>query len=885
MPKIFYFTRNGLEYAKWPGVSKRTKRIVNGVERTYICKDGQRQLGRVLDKERNIFYKTDLGIYQFDVETQTDRELTPEELATVIEHRDGRRRNPPVIVNFGGSFFLDNLITGIQYRPVLDSIKYKIRDRLYAMLLYYLLSNGVAYCANTWYDNSYAKYLYPYANMASQRISEFLAVMGSDENRQNFLMSHIKYLLKSTDEELCMLVDSSGFPNKCKIPYTRVSNHDGDVNIEFRLIVVVQKSTGLPVYYEMIPGNVVDSNTLSTVMEKLKQYGYNVTYALGDAAYSCPSNIERIVLAGKDFLTRLNPAYDMFKNALDENIERLNDENNSFRFNGRMISIVKIESTIARKEETGEEVKGYIYLCRDMDAALGRCCRLLHSKVFKNMSDKEVQKEMRKYGVFALVSTKDIPEQDVLREYYMRQAIEQFFDYGKSYANYLPIRKHNEDTIKGHLLLSFIATFIIVLIKNRLKIVDSPYAAIPSSLADEDDGIPFEKVDTQQGVELMIRQEQLNEIHKSSPSLLFGELEFHRAEVFNGEIVTNVPTAGANAFYKAYRMDVPLCVILEKNGNITVPVPKYKDNGGNNCTRKLAFAKRSSLTKAQIEQRIKNGELKKLENIAAKLGIEISAISATKESTSTEAASKAAAKAAAKTGTKAPAKAAKTPAKVHEGNPESSKAENTTTATEEATAPKRGVGRPKGSKDKQPRKRRSPNQSNPTDASNDQEQQELLNKSSEAHLLHESQEPVDGTHANETDIPVGTSSADSLPESQAETATAPAKVHEVNPESSKAENTTTATEEATAPKRGVGRPKGSKDKQPRKRRSPNQSNPTDASNDQEQQELLNKSSEAHLLHESQEPVDGTHANETDIPVGTSSVDNLPESPAGGELQS
>ena len=863
MPSIFYFSRNGLMYAKWPGVSRRIKKNDNGIERTVICKEGQRQLGRVLDKERNIFYKTDLGIYQFDPETQAERELTPEELVSVSGHRDGRRREPPVIVHFGGAYFLDSFITGIQYRTVLDSIKYQNRDRLNAMLLYYLLSDGVGYFAKTWYDYSYAKFLYPCANLASQRVSDFLAAMGKDENVRSFLISHIKYLLKSTDEELCAIIDSSGFPNKCKTQYTRVSNHDGDVNIEFRVIVVVQKSTGLPVYYEMIPGNVVDSSTLSTVVENLKQYGYNVTYALGDAAYSCPSNIERLVLGGLDFLTRLNPAYDMFKDALDKNIERLNDERNRIRFNDRMVSIVKIESIIARKEENGEEVKGYIYLCRDMDASLGRCCRLVHSKVFKSMSDEEVQKEMSRYGVFALASTKDIPEQDVLREYYMRQAVEQFFDYGKSYANYLPVRNHKESTIKGHLLLSFIATFIIILIKNKLKIIDSPYAAIPSSLADEDDGIPFEKVDTQQGIELMIRQEQLNEIHKSSPSLLFSELEFHMANVYDGEIVANVPTAGANALYKAYRIGVPLYVTLEKNGNLPVPVPKYKDNEGNNCTRKLAFAKRPSLTKAQIEQRKRNGELKKLENIVAKLGIEIPAIAAMKESTSTEAASKTAAK----TGTKAPAKAAKAPAKVHESNPESSKAENTATATEEATAPKRGRGRPKGSKDKQPRKRRSQNQSNPTDVSTGQEQQqELPNKSSEEHLLHESQEPVDGTLANEADIPQGTSSADDLPESPAKAAKAPAKVHEGNPESSKAEITATATEEATAPKRGKGRPKGSKDKQPRKRRSPNQSNPTDVNTDQEQQQaLLNKSSEEHPLHESQEPVDGTHANETDIP--------------------
>ena len=118
--------------------------------------------------------------------------------------------------------------------------QYQNSDRLNAMLQYYLLANGTASAAETWYEFNYTKFLFPKANLAGQRISEFLSAIGKDENRRRFLMQHIRYLLKSTDEELCILVDSTGMPNKCRIPYTRVSNHDGDVNIEFRVIYTHQ---------------------------------------------------------------------------------------------------------------------------------------------------------------------------------------------------------------------------------------------------------------------------------------------------------------------------------------------------------------------------------------------------------------------------------------------------------------------------------------------------------------------------------------------------------------------------------------------------------------------------------------------------------------------
>lgn len=621
MPSIFYFTdpSSGREFGKWPGISKRKKVFKDGAWRSVSRKEGQMQLGLVIDKENLIFYKGNEGFYQFNPEDQSRRDIDPALLSRYVEKTDARKREKPVIIQFGGSYFLDCLIKGIGYTQVLDSIRYQNPDRLYAMLQYYLLSTGAACEAETWYEFNYTKFLYPKANLASQRISEFFEIIGRDENRRRFLMQHIRYLLKSTDEELCILVDSTGMPNKCRIPYTRVSNHDGDINIEFRVIVVVQRSTGLPVYYEMIPGNVVDASTISNIMEKLRQYGYKVQYALGDAAYSCPANMERLVLAGVDFMTRLNPAYDTFSKAYEEHFEELSDPKLKVMYGGRIVSVRKIPSVIARDKE-GKEITGYVYLCRDHNAWHSKSTNLMNSKRFRSMTPERIEAELEKYGVFALVSTKDLKETEVLGEYYMRQGIEQFFDYAKNYADYLPVRKHNTETVKGHLLMGFIAAFLLVLIKNRLNILDNSYVVVPSSLKDELDDIPYAEIDTQQGTELMIRQEKQMEIFKGSPGKLFAELQFQMADVFETEIVPAIQVAGATQFYKSYNIGVPEYVSLEAG---KLPVPKYRDGEGNLCTRRLAFARKSSLTREQLEERSRKGELKKLQALADKHGVTI----------------------------------------------------------------------------------------------------------------------------------------------------------------------------------------------------------------------------------------------------------------------
>ena len=53
--------------------------------------------------------------------------------------------------------------------------------------------------------------------------------------------------------------------------------------------------------------------------------------------------------------------------------------------------------------------------------------------------------------------------------YYVRQDIEQVFDITKNYASLLPLNIENEETFRGHLLMTFIATALLQQIQNELK--------------------------------------------------------------------------------------------------------------------------------------------------------------------------------------------------------------------------------------------------------------------------------------------------------------------------------------------------------------------------------------------------------------------------------
>lgn len=71
-------------------------------------------------------------------------------------------------------------------------------------------------------------------------------------------------------------------------------------------------------------------------------------------------------------------------------------------------------------------------------------------------------------GIFILVSTEKIERERILPMYYTRQAIEQTFDISKNYAGLLPLRIQSDENLRGHLLITFIATVIIKRIQYRL---------------------------------------------------------------------------------------------------------------------------------------------------------------------------------------------------------------------------------------------------------------------------------------------------------------------------------------------------------------------------------------------------------------------------------
>ena len=86
----------------------------------------------------------------------------------------------------------------------------------------------------------------------------------------------------------------------------------------------------------------------------------------------------------------------------------------------------------------------------------------------------ETDAAVKRLGVFAILTSEEISEDNLLPMYYTRQQVEQVFDISKNYADLLPIRVQSEQAFASHLLISFMATAImqrlqLELLKRRSK--------------------------------------------------------------------------------------------------------------------------------------------------------------------------------------------------------------------------------------------------------------------------------------------------------------------------------------------------------------------------------------------------------------------------------
>jgi len=516
MRKINYYTSRGQRYAKIPATSYREDGKVKK-------RDDGIYLGRVIDEENNVFFSSERGIFTYDpvsnVFGQADETY-------VKEIPDDQRKRPKICLDFGDSYFVNELITSCGYSNVINSIPYRNKDTLNAMVQYYILQDKANDHAGIWYDGSLAQLLFPKANLTSQRISDFLKSIGKRETVEQFFEAHIQWIKDNVCPDPAILIDSTGMPNSIHFPLTAISSHNGKISREARMTTVVQRDSGYPLMFRITPGNINDISTITRSINDLHVHNIDTDFVLMDAGYFTDENVDALYSANIDFISRLPERNrSLYGEILSEGQDRLIKQENLIRYNNRAVYIVRIDCKLGKQKR-----EGFAYLGYDVDRASDEIHKAVKRLADKKLNDEQFQKAMDKAGLFVIVSSLPYQTDEILPVYYIRQTIEQYFDISKGSSKLTPLRIHSEQALYGHLILSMIAATVNIRIMNTIK-----------------------------------------QYHDNRDSL-FMSLNNQKCIVYRTQINTCEPQAMANAFYDKFRIRCPL--YLKRTG--AGLIPQYK---------------------------------------------------------------------------------------------------------------------------------------------------------------------------------------------------------------------------------------------------------------------------------------------------------------------
>ena len=510
---IVYRNKGGREYAS----AGRSVRCGGKVTKEYIY------LGKVLDKEKGVYENRRMGVVGFDPERGVF--ITP-----LLEDIPRREPDEKLILDFGDAYFLDMFMRSSGMRDCTDAVGCSVPDSLRSLVAYYILSREAACNAATWYEGSYARILYPYADLDGRRVSEIFRDIGDESKWRSFFSVYMKMVTGGADE-IKVIIDSSGLPNSTHMDITAINTHYGTTSDEIRLILVVNKDTNMPVFMRYVPGNVTDVFTLIRTMTELKTQGVKCSYALLDSGYCSGKNIAELYDAGIDFMTRLKDRklYGDLKEELLPDIER---RENFTMYNERQLFVKRTECELA------PGCRGYAYGILDADRKYLENGRKVRRARAEGLGDEEAYDTMAGNGFFVLISNMKIENSRVLPDYYVRQTMEQFIDVGKNYANLLPLRVHSEETFRGHLLISFIASATVQMLMNEMK-----------------------EKGRAEG-----RGKNKGKVKNKSPAMtsaLMG-LRNQKCKVYDDVVLPGEPQAIANRTYRLFGIDVPYAIPRRK---------------------------------------------------------------------------------------------------------------------------------------------------------------------------------------------------------------------------------------------------------------------------------------------------------------------------------
>lgn len=460
-------------------------RIISGsaslVDAVYISTGGRahsrqqvrERLGRVLylseNRKRGIFLSPTRGLVEYDALSDSFSPVEKDD-----PRIDGEALFPQTEIHtvFGDAYLLLDFLEKLGLLSVLQAVfpKKETYGRVLCHILHGILKDGSKISCDNFIQKSFASYLFsdvPIPTLHSD--TRFFSLLGEDSIKVSFFQGFVAAMQKKNpDFGKGCYVDSTPLPNDIgDNPFNALCCHGvTSSEVMTRLILVLDEKTGLPVWYDIIPGNVLDVNTIMTMVNDVADsLGIEIDSLVLDAGYISRELVEAFHIGTEKTLIGRMPARKGYphKTLYWEVKDLIGKGKYAFVRNHHIYFGFRKEIELFGQSE-------YAYIYVDQYNALKRFGDYLseHEDEYIGMKVKDKDWMTVKYGYFVLVSNVDLSPKELLTEYFGRTDIEVVFKTSKEYLDLLPLSKWTNQTVRGKILHDIISTICLLELRKQL---------------------------------------------------------------------------------------------------------------------------------------------------------------------------------------------------------------------------------------------------------------------------------------------------------------------------------------------------------------------------------------------------------------------------------
>jgi len=404
-----------------------------------------------------------------------------------------RSRIPRTVFDYGDIIPFLAIIKQMHLDEILRShLPERHADAILALAINRVVRPVSACNIKMWYEGTCLQKIFGDLPLSSQSLSRFMETIGESTIPREFSQQLIDNVGdgEALFYDITSLSSSSKLMDMLEFGYNRDSGGLPQLNLS----IVAHRDLGIPLWFDVYPGSVVDVSTLKNTVRTLAAFGLSRSTLIMDRGFFSETNLNDLIEEDLDFIIPASFSSKEIKSLVSKTRKTIENPGYLHVFKGKTLFVRPIKFSVEKgnvdgfvyydmKREQEEKNRFYTQLHETAERLKKRKLRTWErpSKVFENIArqfskylswkavngrfevrvkTKAISQTLNRMGFTVILYRGNYEWEDVLTWTRERDVIEKMFLSLKSDIEIEPMRVHKTEVAKGWIFVTFISLIL-----------------------------------------------------------------------------------------------------------------------------------------------------------------------------------------------------------------------------------------------------------------------------------------------------------------------------------------------------------------------------------------------------------------------------------------